>query len=125
MKKKKRNLLMIVLSFLLLLIFCGCSMTVNISGTKYDIVIENNVSVSISIYLNGEASYNIFPGAYTTFNLREGTVIEVCEAGDPLTKFAIRDVPGDYEFILDGPGYTLSAETGCHSPNSIRVMRVL
>ena len=108
MKKKKRNLLMIVLSFLLLLIFCSCSMTVNISGTKYDIVIENNVGFSISIYLNGEAYCIIFPGANTTLNLREGTVIEVCEAGDPLTKFAIRDVPGDYEFILDGPGYTLA-----------------
>lgn len=125
MKKKNRKLSLFILSIVILFIFCSCSMTVNISGTKYDIVIENNVAFSISIYLNGEASYIIFPGAYTTLNLREGTVIEVCEAGDPLTKFAINDVPGEYEFVLDGPGYTLSAETGCHSPNSIRVMRVL
>jgi|SRR6056297_3234320 len=115
-----------VLLILALLVFCSCTVTVDIAGTKYDITFHNTVGFSIRVNINGSTSYvAISPGSWLTLNLEEGTQLSFCDHGDPLTKFVIDDVVGDYVFVLDGAGYTLHAEIGCLNPHSIRVTRVL
>lgn len=111
---------------LTLLFFCSCSVTVEPDGTKYNITIHNGVAFSLRVNLSGGASYvTISPGSWLTLNLEEGSEISFCDHGDPLTRFVIDDVVGEYVFVLDGEGYTLHAETGCLNPYSIRITRVL
>lgn len=126
MKHTISKLSLWVVLILALLVFCSCSVTIDIAGTKYNITFHNTVGFSVRVNMNGGTSYvTISPGSSLTLNLEEGTQLSFCDHGDPLTKFVIDDLIGDYIFVLDGAGYTLHAETGCLNPLSVRVTRVL
>ncbi len=126
MKKNHLKLSLFIVSILILFIFCGCSITVDFQGTKYDITIHNDVCPSIVVSMNGGTSTVVIaPSGQVTLNLEEGTQIMVYVYGDITKKFAVDDVTGVYTFTLDGEGYTLFAEYGCINLHSLRVTRVL
>jgi len=126
MKKNKTSVWLLVVSILVLLVFCSCSVTIDFSNPSHDITIHNTVAANIQVSLNGGAStVFIASGNHETLHLEEGTTILVHIAGNPASRFAVDDVAGLYTFVLDGAGYTLYAELGVINIFSLAVTRVL
>lgn len=128
MKKLKSKLMRIVLFMIILFIFSSCTITIGPLTTNYNITINNDTFVTITILLSGGLpSYDIASGGSGTYSLPLGTVIVVRRTSLPLMYFYIDDdaLHVDTDFVLDGAGYTLYAEYGANNPYSLRVTRVL
>jgi len=126
MKKNKRTMGLLVVSIMVLLVFCSCSVTVDFANPAYDITIHNDVAANIQVSINGGAStVLIASGGQVTLHLEKGTSMVVHIAGNPASRFSVDDISGLYTFVLDGAGYTLYAELGNINIFSLRVTRVL
>ncbi len=126
MKKNKKRVGLCIVSIMILLVFCSCSITVDFSTPSYDITIRNTVAANIQVSLNeGASTVFVASGNQVTLHLEEGTPIVVHIAGNPASKFAVDDITGLYTFVLDGEGYTLTAKLGTINIFSLDVTRVL
>lgn len=126
MKKNKKRVWLLVISITVLLVFCSCSVTLDFSNPSYDITIRNTVAANIQVSLNeGASTVFVASGNQVTLHLEKGTSIIVHNAGNPASKFPVDDITGLYTFVLDGAGYTLTAQLGVINIFSLDVTRVL
>ncbi len=126
MRKFTRKSLIVFLFLVFMIVFSSCTVTIGPIGTNVNITINNTTLVSVTVEFSGGLPDRVIAaGNGAILNLPLNTILTVHTTILPPLYFAVDDVAGQYNFTLDGAGYTLFAEDGFVNTYSLRVTRVL
>ncbi len=121
----KNKWLSVGVCLFLALIISSCTITVE-SVEYFNVTIQNTTMTHMVVsFTEGYLDRVINASDQQTFSLRKGTIISAITNTNPATHFVFNSDPTQFNFELDGVGYTLVAEWNIAVGYNIRVTRVL